>query len=390
MLPEEYRWITAQFEPEGDPWLLLDIARRLEADGNLEGAATVCDRAYGLAPQTEEIVRGRAAALDRLAVVEHGLRFRYVPGGVFLMGDNHGEADEGPWHPVWLSPYWMSETPFSWADYCRLMSWEPPPVGMPGAAEVENGDHRFHLYETNKLRLQYCEDRTTRARGWDAHRPAGRWNQGGRTLTAQEAFGAPERDDPEAPWEYAVKPMVAVAWQEAQELADRLSTEHVRYSLPTEAQWEKAARGGLIGARHAWGNEPPAHDRCDYDRFREFSLLPMKTFAPNGYGLYAMNGCVWEWTRDWYDRDYYRESPEGDPEGPPEGKEKVLRGGSWADCAEVVTVTYRMSRGSAGWRDEGRPAQVAPNIGFRLCRRAVGTRPRRGADASPAGPRRAD
>jgi formylglycine-generating enzyme required for sulfatase activity len=371
MLPEKYQWITVQFEPEGDPWLLLQIGRELEADGNLEGAATVYDRAFGLAPQEEEIRQARQSALEGLAVAEHGILFRYVPYGSFLMGRIDGEPDERPWHPVWLSAFWMSETPISWEAYCRLMDWEPPPTSFPRNREPPEGDfdrQGFHLYEANKIRLQYCEDQTTRARDWHSHAPGQLWRQGNQTRTAQEVMGAPERTDPNAAWEYATKPMVAVGWQEATELADRLSTAAVRYALPTEAQWEKAARGGLIGARHAWGDARPSADLCDFDRFRDFSILPMKTFAANGYGLYAVNGCVWEWTRDWYDRDFYRQSPDNDPEGPPRGEEKVLRGGSWADCGDVLTVSFRMSRGSRSWREANWGDHLAPNIGFRLCR----------------------
>ncbi len=166
--------------------------------------------------------------------------------------------------------------------------------------------------------------------------------------------------------------MIAVGWQEAEELAAHLTTAEVCYGLPTEAQWEKAARGGRIGARHAWGDEKPTQDCCDFDRFREFAILPMTTFPPNDYGLYAVNGCVWEWTRDWYDSDFYRVSPDNDPQGPAEGKQKVLRGGSWADYAEVQTVSFRMARGSRSWHDAEWGENRTPNIGFRLCRAVVG------------------
>jgi formylglycine-generating enzyme required for sulfatase activity len=373
-LPDEYRWVLARFEPETDPALLLDIATKLEAAGELEGAAAVYDRAYTVAldpcvaarAEAAAIAPPRAAVLDRLAVVEHGLRFRYVPEGVFFMGSDGGDPDERPRHVVWLSAYWMSETPVSWAAYCRLMDWEPPPQGRPRDPAPRDVRDRtgFYLSEANKVRLQYCEDRTTRARDWHSHAPNDRWQSGGRTQTAQELFGAPERDDPDAPWRYDTKPMVAVAWQEAEELAARLSTPQIRYCLPTEAQWERAARGGLPGARHAWGDEPPTPERCDFGRFGQFAIRPATACPPNGYGLYAVNGGVWEWTRDWYDRDYYGRSPDRDPEGPAEGEERVLRGGSWADCAEVVTVSYRMSRASARY--------LTPNIGFRLCRTAQG------------------
>jgi formylglycine-generating enzyme required for sulfatase activity len=374
MLPEEYRWIAVQFEPEGDARALAEIAELLAADGNLQGAATVYDRAYGIEPTSEPIRAARARLLDRLAVVEHGLTFRYVPAGVFLMGCEHSESDERPLHPVWLDAYWLSETPASWTTYCRLMGWDAPPVGFPREYQPQGDFDRaaFHLHEENKLRLQYCEDRTQHARGWHSHTPGQQWQSGGQVQTAQQLFGAPQRDDPDAPWEYDRKPMVAVSWQEAEELAARLTTPSVRFGLPTEAQWEKAARGGLIGQRYPWGDERPTADTCDCDRFREFAVRPARAFPPNGYGLYAMCGGVWEWTRDWYDQDYYRHTPDAGPQGPYGGQEKVLRGGSWADCPEVVTVTFRMSRAGRHWSEGEWGKHLAPNIGFRLCRQLAG------------------
>jgi formylglycine-generating enzyme required for sulfatase activity len=377
MLPDHLKWIAVEFEPEGDPRPLFAIARGLEEAGNLEGAATVYDRAFGLDPDAEDVRAARGRVLERLAVVEHGLTFRYIPGGFFLMGCDRGEPDERPWHPVWLAPFWLSETPLSWAAYCRLMEWEPPPSGFPPerlrrqAPEGEFDRQAFHLAVGNKIRLQYCEDRTRRARDWHSHMPPppDAPHPQGQGLAA--LFGSPARDDPAAPWTYEDKPMVAIGWQDAAALGDRLSTPGVRYGLPTEAQWEKAARGGLIGARYAWGNEHPDASRCDFDRFGEFSILPMKHFPPNDYGLYAMNGGVWEWTRDWYDADYYRRSADSDPEGPAQGQEKVLRGGSWADCAQVVTVTFRMSRASASWTAGDWGGHASPNLGFRLCRQVV-------------------
>jgi formylglycine-generating enzyme required for sulfatase activity len=375
MLPDKYQWIVQQFEPEGDPRLLLEIAARLEEDGNLEGAATVYDRAFGLDPADAEVRAGRSRVLDELSVTEHDVHFRYVPGGSFLMGSPEGEQDERPWHPVWLAPFWMAETPVSWDSYCRLMDWEPPPNGHPRDYEErweDYSDSGLAPFNAARIQLQYCEDKTTRAVDWHSHMPGQRWNQGGEVRTSQELFGAPPRSEPEAPWRYDTKPMVAVSFEAAAALVERLSTSAVPYALPTEAQWEKAARGGLIGAHYAWGNEPPSRANCDFGRFHEFSVRPMKTFPPNAYGLYAVCGGVWEWTRDWYDAAFYGHSPMTDPEGPPKGQERVARGGSWADCAEAVTVSYRMSFTLNGRRrQEGVRGESTPNVGFRLCRMAA-------------------
>jgi formylglycine-generating enzyme required for sulfatase activity len=370
MLPDRYRWIVQNFEPEGEPWYLHRIALELESAGNLEGAATVHDRAFGLAPEEPEIVAARASLLDRLRVVEHGLTFRYIPAGPFLMGSREGEPDEQPLHPVWLSPFWMTEVPVSWAAHARLLGWGEPPYSFPPELPEGQGFNReaFHLNEANKIRMQYCEDLTFRARDWHAH-AIDPTEAGPQQATSTRLFGSVPRTDPRAPRSYEHKPMIAVSWQEAEELAHALSTPAIDYDLPTEAEWEKAARGGRIGARHAWGDQPPSPELCDFGRFAEFSIQPSRTFPPNGYGLFAMNGGVWEWTRDWYDRDYYQQSPEENPRGPESGEEKVIRGGSWADCPEVITVTFRASRSGSNWRDGTWGEPRSPNIGFRLVRR---------------------
>lgn len=354
MLPERLHWITEAFEPEGDPWTFLQIARDLAAEGNLEGAATVYDRAYGLAPEVPKIRDARNAALDNLAIDEDGIVFRYVPAGPFLMGCRDGEPDEQPLHPVWLSAYWLSETPITWADYCRLLGWQAPPNGIPGDVQA---DDTFLLHNENKIRRQYCGTRSADAEG--PQQPA--WHGDMSNLR------------------FDLKPMVSVSWQAAEDLCGRLSDYTVRYSLPTEAQWEKGARGGLIGARYGWGDEPPTEASCDFDNFHAFTIRPPKQLPPNGYGLHSMNGGVWEWTADWYDREYYRESPSHDPQGPSTGQEKILRGGSWSDCAETVTNTFRSSRTAKHWRNwrsqpGGWGGHLTPNVGFRLCRMTVSER----------------
>jgi formylglycine-generating enzyme required for sulfatase activity len=357
------------------------LAQHLEGRGNLRAAASAYDQAYSLTPDDPEIARARQALLDRLAITEHGLCFRYIPAGSFVMGSDSGDPDEAPVHVVTLGDYWLSETPVSWAAYCTLMGWEPPPRGQPTEINPLDKDKgRFFLAQCNKIRLQYCENATIRARDWHAHAPSDEWQSGGRTIPARDLFGEPARDDPERPWGYDDKPMVSVSWQEAEELCARLSTEAVVYRLPTEAEWEKGARGGLVGCPYPWGPEPPDAARCDYNRFEQFSILPSKRLPPNGYGLYAVSGGVWEWTADWYDAESYREAPPEDPRGPETGTAKVLRGGSWADCADAVTVSFRMARECGSWRDAQWSGAFAPNVGFRLCRAVT-------PSARPASPR---
>jgi sulfatase modifying factor 1 len=184
--------------------------------------------------------------------------------------------------------------------------------------------------------------------------------------------------DTSRPYSYAQKPMIAVSWQEAGELCAKLSTASVRYRLPTEAELEKAARGGLVGKRYAWGDEPPTPERCDFDRFDAFAVKPFRALPPNGYGLYAMCGSVWEWTSDQYDELSYENPPPPPLLPPPQDAtgaarhagepERVVRGGSWADGVDAVTVSFRMSRRSLSWRTAGWGQNLTPNLGFRICR----------------------
>ncbi len=353
--------------PDGDPAGALAIADQAEAAGDLRLAATALDRVYGLVPHDPAIGGRRRRVLDQLAVTEHGVTFRYVPTGMFLMGSKTGDPDERPVRPTLIENFWLSETTISWAAFCRLLGWTEPPQRVGGSSTSERlfmdlygGSVGVMLEQAARVRLQYCEDHTNDVRGWHSHDPAqltSPSDTAAGSVPGVEIFGRPPRPA-DAPWRYEDKPMVAVSWQEAEFLAAMLSTTDVRYRLPTEAEWEKAARGGLIGCRYAWGNEAPTDERCDFGRFEPFAIKPSRMFAPNGYGLYAMCGSVWEWTAD----DYVISGRSMSPT-----RERVLRGGSWADPAEVVTVSFRMSRccDPARWPLAN---HIAPNVGFRLCR----------------------
>lgn len=367
---EDVADILDAYGPVGDAGEAVVIADHFLERGQERLAASALDRAYGLDPDSDFIAKQRQALLDRLAVTEHGIYFRYIPAGAFLMGSAEGEPDERPVHPVRVEDFWLSDTPITWAAYCDLMGWLPPHAGrpreMPGARRAG-----FALSGENKIRLQYCETYTRQARDWHAHAADMTWTRGdGTEVSAREIFGPIDRDQPERPMKYNVKPMVSISWADARALGAQLSTAEIQYRLPTETEWEKAARGALIAARYSWGDDPPDPSRCDFGHFGDFHIAPPRAFPRNGYGLHGMCGGVWEWTEDIYDALAYRsDRPPITTARADHEWQRVLRGGSWADCAEAATVSFRMGRRSVSWRsEEGPRPHMAGNIGFRLCR----------------------
>jgi formylglycine-generating enzyme required for sulfatase activity len=133
-------------------------------------------------------------------------------------------------------------------------------------------------------------------------------------------------------------PAVDITWGEAQ-LFSRWVSSNRGGRLPTEAEWEVAARGGCMTA-FPWGDAfDPTRTNCGEDAS---SVMNVGTFPPNGYGLYDMAGNVYEWCLDWYQGDYYKICDRNNPRGPATGRTKVMRGGSWGRSVHACSCTYRV------------------------------------------------
>ncbi len=248
-MASEYQWLREACDASGDVGGLAALAEKLRQAGDLHTAAIALDRAFGLDMSNVPIRQARQQLLDQLSMIEHGISFRYIPGGSFLMGSECGDADERPVHRVELNHYWLSETPISWACYCRLMDWEQPPVGMPKGIDPKSqkpDKSLWHLSAANKIRLQYCEDETQRARDWHAHLPAHDWKRGksGEVVSSRTLFGEPQRGEPSKIWSYENKPMVCVSWEDAGKLCAKLS-------MPSNVQRPPTLLSSLFGRKGA-------------------------------------------------------------------------------------------------------------------------------------------
>ena len=156
------------------------------------------------------------------------------------------------------------------------------------------------------------------------------------------------------------QPVVNVSWDDAVAFAEWLSRKSgTHYRLPTEAEWEYAARGGT-SARNYWGDGKSdacgyanVHDRTSKQAFSDYTWehhdcsdgysvsAPIGSFRPNGFGLYDMMGNVWEWCSDWYGDEYFDDSPRSNPQGPSLRTHRVIRGGSWDREPAGVRASFR-------------------------------------------------
>jgi len=199
------------------------------------------------------------------------------------MGCDQGRDEEQPVHRVWVEDFLLGEFP------------------------VRNRDYRFFLEAT-------------------AHPAPPLW--------CHPDFNHPDQ------------PVAAVSWFEAVKYAEWLSVvSGIHYRLPTEAEWERAARAGREGALYVWGDEPPLAHPAYARRWGGDvrATRPVGEGDANAWGLYELGENVHEWCADWFDKNYYAVSPERNPRGPDSGERRASRGGSWRHHVKVSRCAARSS-----------------------------------------------
>jgi formylglycine-generating enzyme required for sulfatase activity len=207
-----------------------------------------------------------------------------IPAARFLMGSDSGQDCERPIHRVWIDSFSLAATQVTNAEYSRFCS----ATGIP----------------------------------------------------APPFWQDPNFNDPQ-------QPVTAVSWHEAVGYCEWLSSQANRvYRLPTEAEWERAARGGLEQRQFPWGDDPPQL-LPDYTTRWQTGPEPVARYAPSVFGLYDIGDNVHEWCSDWYDPNYYAISPEHNPPGPEQSpmkpSRKSSRGGSWRHHIKVSRCSARSS-----------------------------------------------
>ena len=295
-----------------------------------------------------------------------------IPAGQYLMGDQHedGDGDELPVHAVNLDAFYMDVYEVTNQQYTDGLNW------AFGHGLIDDPDTHAGVVYGSGTSYAYCD--TTISSPYSRIT----WNG--------DTFGVVTGKENH--------PMVRVSWygsvafcnwrsaMEGRPLCYDLSTcacdfAVAGYRMPTEAEWEKAARGGVAGRRFPWSDKDTIqHARANYYSLPSYSYDTSPTgsyhptfrtgdfpytsrvgyFAPNGYGVHDVAGNAWEWCNDWYSSSYYSSSPGSNPTGPGGGSSRVLRGGGWGINASYSRCAHRSSY-TPGYRYDRSGLRLALN-----------------------------
>ena len=283
-------------------------------------------------------------------------RMVLLPGGPFLMGTDYEGAfpddGEGPVREVTLDPFWIDRAPVTNALFGEFVG----ETNYVTESERFGWSFVFWSHVPKKRFQQLVEDTVATAPWWCKVR--------GASWRSPEGPGSDVSSRP-------TYPVVHVSWNDAVSFC-----EWSGQRLPTEAEWEYAARGGLIQKLYPWGDqlrlngkhlcniwqgEFPREDTGD-DGFK--GTCPVDAFPPNGFGLYSMTGNTWEWCSDWFSPSFHQTGTRTNPTGPPTGDAKVLKGGSFL-CHRSYCNRYRVAA-----RTSNTPDSSTAHMGFRCARSA--------------------
>jgi formylglycine-generating enzyme required for sulfatase activity len=274
----------------------------------------------------------------------------YLSGGEFLMGTNGKEGfprdGEGPVRNVKINPFYIDPCTVTNSEFSEFVT----DTGYKTEAEQYGWSFVFSNFVSDQVAKTVTEV-VQNAPWWWAVKGA-YWKK------------------PEGPDSNIIDrmdhPVVHVSWNDA-----LVYCEWSGKRLPTESEWEYAARGGLVQKRYPWGDRlhPDGKYMCNIwqGTFPEkntgkdgyLATAPAKSFPANGYGLYNVSGNVWEWCSDWFSPTYYVDGTCENPKGPASGKAKVTRGGSYL-CHNSYCNRYRVAA-----RSSNTPDSSTGNIGFR-------------------------
>nr|WP_227872377.1 formylglycine-generating enzyme family protein [Paenibacillus albus] len=274
----------------------------------------------------------------------------FLHGGEFLMGTDDQDGfpgdGEGPIRRVVIDPFYIDPCAVSNAEFKAFVD----ATGYVTEAEDFGSSFVFHLLVPPEAAAKVTQAVQQTPWWWNVEGACWRNPEGPST-------GVEDRMD---------HPVIHISWNDAMA--------YCRWSgkrLPTEAEWEYAARGGLVQKRYPWGDllKPEGEHRCNIwqGKFPDKNnasdgyagTAPVRAFAPNGYGLYNMSGNVWEWCSDRFSASFHVNGPRDNPQGPPAGDARVLRGGSYL-CHKSYCNRYRVAA-----RSRNTPDSSTGNIGFR-------------------------